>query len=88
MPLVKQSDVHTYDTRNKSHLSTVMIKHAYATRCIRHQLTLVINNESESILSKIHTHSKKGFEQYVKNKLINDYNETCTIANCYVCQRS
>ena len=86
MTLVKQSDVHSYNTRNKAHVSTVRIRHAYAARCVRHSLTAVINNESDIIMSKIYTHSIKGFEKYAKNKFIDCYKELCTIENCYICQ--
>ena len=36
------------------------------------------------IKSKIQTHSQKGFLAMLKNSIIHNYQEECSIPNCYV----
>ena len=39
------------------------------------------------ILNKTTSHSLHGFAIYVKNKILNSYNDECDIENCYICDR-
>ena len=56
-------------------------------QCIRHKIPALINENylPQIVLDKIDTHSFKGFTQYAKNYIINNYLPTCTIPNCYIC---
>ena len=40
------------------------------------------------ILDKIDTHSLNGFTNYVKLFLLQTYQDTCTVPNCYICSLS
>ena len=40
------------------------------------------------ILEKIDTHSLNGFTNYVKLFLLQTYQDTCTVPNCYICSLS
>ncbi len=37
------------------------------------------------IINKIDTHSLQGFSKYIKIKILESYNEDCTLHNCYIC---
>ena len=39
-------------------------------------------------LDKIDTHSLNGFTNYVKLFLLQTYQDTCTVPNCYICSLS
>ena len=55
--------------------------------CIRHRIPDLINENylPEIVMTKINSHSFKGFSQYAKNHIINNYETDCKIVNCYVC---
>ena len=46
----------------------------------------VISNVPDLVIDK--THSLKGFSSYAKNYLLQKYNDSCTMLNCYICQLS
>ena len=61
---------------------------------IRHNLPLIVNNISDIVKDKLITHivkdklithSLNGFAKYVKQNLLQTYNDACTITNCYIC---
>ena len=51
-------------------------------------LTKIINFTSPCILQKISTHSFQGFVFYIKQHLLQTYEDHCSLSNCYVCNRS
>ena len=55
--------------------------------CIRHHIPTLINEKKlpQIVMSKIETHSCKGFNHYAKQYIINEYNSTCNIARCHAC---
>ena len=48
----------------------------------------IVNDTPHIILDKIDTHSLNGFTNYVKLFLLQTYQDTCTVPNCYVYVRS
>ena len=58
---VPRSCIHDHDTRNASNIDTIYTRTHMASKCIRSQLPLLINNTPDIILSKIDTHSIQGF---------------------------
>ena len=58
--------------------------------CIRHKVTAFINENilPPIVLNKIETHSYYGFTQYAKSFIIDNYESTCNIVNCFVCSRN
>ena len=52
----------------------------------RHIAAVTYNSTSDSVIAKIYTHSLLGFSTYVKNQIIEHYNNRCTIEHCYSCR--
>ncbi len=63
-------------------------KHEYAIYCIRYRIPLIVNESPPEIINKIDIHSLQGFSKYIKIKILESYNEDCTIQNCYICNRN
>ncbi len=47
----------------------------------------VINAAPMEFVNKIGTHSLHGFSGYIKIKILESYQEVCTVPNCYICSR-
>ena len=84
----KTSNKHDHDTRQKS-IQTLYqhsTKKTSSRQCIRHVLPDIINKAPPCIVLKINTHSFKGFSNYMKKHIVNNYKEDCEKENCYICQ--
>ena len=77
--------IHNYNTRRTTELHTYRTKHEFA-KILKYNLPHVINNIPVLVIDKIVTHSLKGFSSYAKNYMLQKYNDTCTLLNCYICQ--
>ena len=69
----------------------IQVKHSnfkFCRLCIRHEIPKLIQNTyfPNIVLSKINSHSYKGFINYAKNYIITNYDRVCTIPNCYICR--
>ncbi len=64
------------------------LKHEYARYCIRYRIPLLVNESPPEIINKIDTNSLQGFSKYIKFKILESYNEQCTIQNWYICNRN
>ena len=83
----KRSDIHKYNTRQKSSLQVPKTRTKFTEQCIRNLIPSLINETPSSILDKTDTHSIQGFCFYIKSYLINSYEDKCHIANCYICSQ-
>ena len=63
-----------------------MTRHAFAEKCLKHNMPHTINDTPELGLEKITTHSLRGFAYYLKTSILQRYHNACTIYDCYVCQ--
>ena len=43
-------------------------------------------NTAEGYADMVHNTSFKNYKMDIKHRMINNYNATCTIRNCYVCE--
>jgi len=84
--IVRQQDIHNRSLRNNPFVN-VRVHFKFAENCIRSKLPLLLNRTPLLILDKTTTHSYFGFKIYVKNFMLNSYQETCTIPECYICNR-
>ncbi len=75
---------HTTRIQHKNHIFRP--KHEYAKKCIRYDIPNLVNNTPHNIIEKIYTHGLQGFSRYVKNHLLQLYQDNCTIVNCYICR--
>ena len=85
--IIRNQDMHTYNTRYKEHVTTPKIKHEFARKCISNQIHTLINNTPDSITNTISTHSLHGYAIYIKRGIIDSYSPVCRLANCYICSR-
>jgi hypothetical protein len=85
--LIQFNTIHTYDTRHNHHYRVTITNTSYARKCLRHALPSLINSLQPLVLEMVHTHSYKGFTQYVKNTLISQYLTECLLPNCYICNQ-
>ena len=74
-------------TQNDIKIETTNKK--YTRTCIRHLIPKLKNEEylPEIILTKLDTHSPKGFTTYVKKHILSTYDPICHIINCYTCNQ-
>ena len=69
------TDIYRYSFRTK---------HEFAKRYLRYNLPhIIINNTLNIFTEKIGTHSLQGFANYGKNYLLQKYEDTYSILNCY-----
>ena len=74
-------------TRSRYRLSVPVHRHCFCKSGLRWSLVETINSCPDSILNKMLTHSIKAVSQQYKSFLFEEYQEACTIQNCYVCNR-
>ena len=85
LQLLTNSNIHSHNTRGNTGIHIRRVTHTFAKNSLRHNIPTLINNAPNSIKAKLTTHSIHGFSNYVKNYYIHDYQEQCTMQNCYVC---
>ena len=88
LPFYPNRSYHDFNTRTFDDIHINRIKHEFAKRCIRYDIPLIVNNTSILIKNKIVTHSLHGFSCYVKKHLLQNYQNLCSVPNCYICQQS
>ena len=79
---------HNYATRLREQPIIARCNTVVAKNTIRYTLPGEISNTPINILDKISTHSFYGFSNYAKSYFISQYNPTCFIENCYICNKS
>ena len=84
--LIHINEIHGHYTRGSNTIQPPRIRHEFAKKCLRYSLPILISTTTESILSKVYTHSFSGFSSYVKHDFIKNYIELCNIQNCYICR--
>ena len=70
-------EIHHHYTRETSSIFIPRVNHAYAQKHIRHNLIQTINNTPTNIIDKIHTHSLRGFLNYIKVFIFGNYEDHC-----------
>jgi hypothetical protein len=81
------SDVHSYGTRNRDALMLPRFLRGYTRTSLRYSLVNCINNTPNQVLSKVFTHSYWGFKNYAKQFFLSEYNLSCNVDDCFVCNR-
>ena len=76
---ISNVNIHFHDTRTSSKIHTVRAKHEFAKKCLKYNLSHIINDTPAIVVEKIHTHSLRGFATYAKQFLIQKYTDTCAI---------
>ena len=76
---------HTYNTRNRNQPRFNTANTTSANVAMRFVVPSIISETPPCIIDKIYTHSICGYSSYIKKFLCNNYEETCSIPNCYIC---
>ncbi len=89
-PTCIQHNLHQYKTKNEYAKQCILYDipiaiNEYAKQCILYDIPIAINNFPIEVLDKIDTHSLQCVAGYVKAYILQIYQETCTIVNCYIC---
>ena len=81
---------YSHDTRDTNKIYNYKVKHAFAHKCFKHSLSLLLNNLPEIVKEKPISHSTQVFAKYVKLYfLLFCWNATLRIKNhlstlCYM----
>ena len=73
-------------TRSKDPYQQLVPKTAIFSESIRFRIPILLHNTPPLIKSKAQTHSYDGFNNYVKNHMIQTYNIECNKTHCYTCK--
>ena len=87
LPFSLNNTQHNYATRTNTNITIQRVNHEFAKRNIRYKIQTSYNSTPANIIEKISTHSFEGFTKYIKNQLLETYNNPCNIVNCYSCRR-
>ena len=90
-PLFQNSNIRNHNTRGANALHKNRCLHVFAQKSLKLNITNIVNDTPHIILEKIDTHSFRslnGFTNYVKLFLLQTYQDTCTVPNCYICSLS
>lgn len=86
---IRNHDLHDHNTRNNLvRIPTVNNSKKLAKTYLRIELSILVNEGKGAILAKIRTHSLNGYKLYIKRSIIDSYHETCTLTNCYICNKN
>ena len=77
----------SFSTRRQGSLQIPRFQHEYFRSSLRYSIVKTINESEDGVISKIDTHSAKGFLGYCKTTFISKYPTRCEIPNCYICAR-
>ena len=75
---------HSYNTRNRSTVRPVSTKIS-SSKCIRYYMYSLLEKTPVLVTEKTETHSPKGFSNYAKRYYLDQYQNECTVQNCYIC---
>ena len=53
-------------------------------KSVRYHLPSLLRSMPQCVIEKVHTHSLNGFSLYLKKHLLIQYNDSCSIVNCYI----
>ena len=86
--ITTQGENHSYNTRQSDQIRTNRTRTHFADKRLKIYLPPLINSVPTTLLHKIATHSIHGFSSSIKRYYIGNYSNTCSIPNCYICQRA
>ena len=86
--IVTNTSIHSHNTRSRNDIHIIGTRHNFAKRCLKYDLAITFNNTPKTVRDKLLTHSLHGFTRYAKNYIIQNYNDVCSIVNCYSCMHN
>ena len=76
---------HTYYFRTRVMPPLTIPNKTRSKDCIRYYIPSLLLITPSCITDKIYSHSYHGFSSYIKKFYINEYQEFCTLPDCFVC---
>ena len=83
-PIFSHGNEH-YNFRNPSR-QIPRHKHEFPKQSLRYNLVTTLNHSQPELLDMAITLSIKNYTMYIKNSILNEYNMTCELENCFICQ--
>ncbi len=83
-----QLNTNRYETRSLNNCFQWKPMHEYAKKCVQYNIPNTVNNITTNVIDTIYTHNMQGFTGYEKQSILQFYQQSCTIPNCYICSRS
>ncbi len=84
LPFKPNTNTHEHLTCIQHNIHQPKTNHVYAKYWVRFDVPSVINNSPKAILDEIDTHSLQGFIRYIKDYVLQSYQEICTVASYYI----
>ena len=82
------NEINNYNNRHCDNLFINRVNKIFAKQSLNYDIPVTVNHTDKNVIRKIHTHSLQGFSLYIKNIFLNNYEQSCNIYNCYVCQNN
>ena len=82
---IEKTTLHHYQTRLRNVFHVQTTHSSTAQNCIRYYIPKLLSTLPTRVTEKIHTHSYTGFCRYVKKYFFDQYNDSCSITDCYIC---
>ena len=76
---------HVYETRNREIVHLAKPVKVTSENCVRYYIPSLIRDLPSCITEKLYTHSYYGLSNYTKSHFLRQYQDVCSIPNCYVC---
>ncbi len=73
--------IHSDETRSQGKIHQWRPMREYARKCIWYNIQSTVNSTPTNIIEKIYTHSMQCFAKYIKQNILQSYQENCTINN-------
>ena len=88
LKILMNTGIHSHNARRSNDIHIIGTRHNFAKRCLKYNLAITLNNTPETVTDKLLTHSLHGFTRYAKSYTIQNYNDVCSIVNCYSCMHN
>ena len=82
------SSNHNHNTRYRGDFRLRTTNRFATEEILRYRLREVLNNLPETIKASVHTHSLQAVKYKFKVHALGTYQASCSIHNCYVCDRT
>ena len=79
---------HGYNIRRNNLVAIPFSRTSRVRKSIRYHIPTLLNSYPPCITDKLNTHNLRGFCSYLTKYLLGRYQDTCTIANCYICRHT
>ena len=79
-----RAEYYNYNIRSNKLFHANKTRTKMAENSLRNVLPKLLNETSHSILDKIANHSFEGYNFFTNRTIIDQYNITCTLHNCYI----